>query len=114
MVTESVTAGERKPMHMASESFHATHLVCGASRAAASEIRLRGSAMAPGVALGEACFYHAGELARNDACGRGTNEAQRMREALATVAEQLQNLARDADAKLGHEAGDVFRAHGMM
>jgi len=70
--------------------------------------------MAPGVALGEACFYHAGELARNDACGRGTNEAQRMREALATVAEQLQNLARDADAKLGHEAGDVFRAHGMM
>lgn len=100
-------------MSLTDDNVHAAQREGDASRAA-PEVQLKGKGLAPGVGLGQACFYRAGDLTQDNTSPARANEAQRLREALAVVGEQLGNLADHAEAKLGREAGDIFRAQRMM
>src|SRR5680860_580915 len=84
------------------------------SQVARAEIRLQGSPLAPGIGVGRACFYCPAEAAPAYESASGARERERLFQALAAVAEQLGGLARDADAKLGGDLGDIFRAQRMM
>ncbi|MGH8502737.1 MAG: putative PEP-binding protein [Gammaproteobacteria bacterium] len=79
-----------------------------------AKLRLKGSPLAPGIGVGRACFYCPGEAAPAHEPASGVRERERLFQALAAVTEQLGGLARDADAKLGEELGDIFRAQRMM
>lgn len=80
-----------------------------------AEIRLKGVALAPGVALGRACFY-----ARRSAGPDTTvaadppQQTQRLNDALNWLARERSVLARQAGARLGPEHAEIFEAHRLM
>jgi phosphoenolpyruvate-protein kinase (PTS system EI component) len=80
---------------------------------APAEIRLSGTALSPGLAIGRPCI-----LSHKATTGAGYKnpgeERQRLADALAGMARRLEVLARTAAARLGAEAAEIFHAYRMM
>lgn len=79
------------------------------------ETRLKGIPLSPGIAFGRACLY----LGNTPVPGRDPQadplrEAFRLRQSLLSLGSQLEALARDAEARVGHENAQIFRAHRLM
>ncbi len=86
-----------------------------AKRSMPVETRLQGVPLAPGIAVGRACFYRrrksAAEVPSPPDCQR---EIQRLHNGLRWLARQRSVLARKARATLGHEQAEIFEAHRLM
>jgi phosphotransferase system enzyme I (PtsI) len=86
-----------------------------AKRHLSVETRLKGVALAPGVAVGRPCFYESQHAEPDSAYRTGSpHETQRLGNALRWLARQRSVLARDAKARLGPEYGEIFEAHRLM
>jgi len=86
-----------------------------AKRRLSAETRLKGAPLAPGIAVGRACFYEL-HTAEPDSVSRAgpQREIQRLGNSLRWLARQRSLLARDAEAKLGPEYAEIFEAHRLM
>ena len=82
--------------------------------AMSAEIRLRGTPVAPGIALGRACFFRCQSKGSAAVKGDVTVECRRMEEALAWMDLHLQQLARETEARLSPDEAGIFQAHRMM
>jgi phosphotransferase system enzyme I (PtsI) len=86
-----------------------------AKRSMPVEMRLQGVPLAPGIAVGRACFYRrrqsAAEVPSTPDCQR---EMQRLHNGLRWLARQRSVLARKARATLGNEQAEIFEAHRLM
>lgn len=79
------------------------------------EVRLKGTPLAPGIAAGRTCFYmsdasDAAPLPNSDP----QHEAFRLRQAFKRLRHQLDAMARDAEAKLGHEGTEIFHDQQLI
>jgi len=86
-----------------------------AKRRLSAETRLKGAPLAPGIAVGRACFYEL-YTAEPDSVSRADpqHEIQHLGNSLRWLARQRSLLARDAEAKLGPEYAEIFEAHRLM
>jgi len=86
-----------------------------AKRRLSAETRLTGVPLAPGIAVGRACFYelHTDEPDSISRAGP-RRETQRLGDSLKWLARQRSVLARSAEAKLGPEYAEIFEAHRLM
>jgi len=80
-----------------------------------ADVRLNGTPLAPGVAVGRACLYQRrdydpGPEQEND---RG-QEASRLHRALLRLDNHLEMLARNTAEKLGNESAEIFQAHRLL
>ena len=86
-----------------------------AKRRLAAETRLKGVALAPGVALGRACFYARRSAEPDTTAPAGPlQQVQRLDNALNWLARERSVLARQAGARLGPEHAEIFEAHRLM
>jgi phosphotransferase system enzyme I (PtsI) len=86
-----------------------------AKRRLSAETRLRGTPLAPGVAVGRACFYELCHVELDSPSPSGAKrETQRLTNSLRWLARQRSVLARKSEAKLGPEYAEIFQAHRMM
>lgn len=86
-----------------------------ARRRLSVEKRLQGVPLSPGVAIGRACFYRRRHSEQKPVSGTGPRqEIQRLQQSLRWLARQRSVLARQAEAKLGHEHAEIFEAHRLM
>jgi len=86
-----------------------------AKRHLSVETRLKGAALAPGVAVGRPCFYESQHAEPDSAYRAGSqHETERLGNALRWLARQRSVLARDAEARLGLEYAEIFAAHRLM
>ncbi|MCG6865716.1 MAG: hypothetical protein LJE58_09870 [Thiogranum sp.] len=80
-----------------------------------AETRLKGVALAPGVALGRACFYTRRSAEPDTTVpAAAPQESQRLNDALNWLARERSVLARQAAARLGPEHAEIFEAHRLM
>jgi phosphoenolpyruvate-protein phosphotransferase (PTS system enzyme I) len=80
-----------------------------------TEIRLKGTPLAPGVAIGRACFYELHDAVPDSAAQAGPErETQRLIDSLKWLADERSMLARNAEEKLGAEYAEIFEAHRLM
>jgi len=86
-----------------------------AKRRWSAETRLKGVPLAPGIAVGRACFYelHAAEPGSASQAG-SQRETQRLSNSLRWLARQRSVLARKSEEKLGPEYAEIFEAHRLM
>lgn len=85
-----------------------------AKRPSHTELRITGVALSAGVAAGRACFYQpTGSAAASPAAGGSTDE-QRLREALDWMTRRQEELARNAEASVGGDAAEIFRAYKLI
>jgi phosphotransferase system enzyme I (PtsI) len=80
-----------------------------------AERRLKGIPLAPGIALGRACFY----TRQHNAADSGSyfsagHEIQRLHHSLRWLARQRSVLARKAEAQLDSQHAEIFDAHRLM
>lgn len=80
-----------------------------------ADVRLKGTPLSPGIAIGRTCRY------RREASAPGSvlhydrqHEAFRLRQALQQLDCQLATLTRNAAEKLGAESAEIFHAHRLM
>jgi phosphotransferase system enzyme I (PtsI) len=86
-----------------------------AKRRWSAETRLKGVPLAPGIAIGRACFYEWHHAEPGSASQAGPqHETQRLGDSLRWLARQRSVLARNAEAKLGPEYAEIFEAHRLM
>ena len=84
-------------------------------RRLSAETRLQGTPLAPGVALGRACFYEVHDPETDFTPSPGPErETQRLADSLKWLVRQRSVLARKSEAKLGPEYAEIFQAHRMM
>ena len=80
-----------------------------------TETRLKGIPLAPGVAIGQACFYEMHDAVPDSAPQvEPERETQRLINSLKWLVDQRSMLARNAEAKLGAEYAEIFEAHRLM
>ena len=79
------------------------------------DVRLKGTPLSPGIAIGRTCFYRR-EASDPDSVLHNDHrhEAFRLRQALQRLDHQLDMLARGAAEKLGKESAEIFHAHRLM
>nr|MBS0019295.1 phosphoenolpyruvate--protein phosphotransferase [Gammaproteobacteria bacterium] len=80
----------------------------------ATEIRLRGIPVAPGIARGRVCFLQPAFSSQAGSAQCLVSESERLTEALSWLIERLQRLAADVTVQLGAEAGEIFWAQQMI
>jgi phosphotransferase system enzyme I (PtsI) len=86
-----------------------------AKRRLSAETRLKGAPLAPGIAVGRACFYELRKAEPDSVSPAGPQrEIQRLGNSLRWLARQRSALARNAEAKLGPEYAEIFEAHCLM
>ena len=75
---------------------------------------MRGVSLAPGIAIGRACFLQLEAPCFFDRVLPEYSEAARLIKALALLVERLAQLAQNANAQLGSQVGDIFLAHRLI
>ncbi len=80
----------------------------------ATEKRLRGIPLAPGVARGRACFLQSALVHSGDSARPPVRESERLTEAISWLIERLKRLAADVTVQLGADAGEIFWAQQMF
>ena len=84
-------------------------------RRPSTETRLKGIPLAPGVAIGQACFYELHDAVPDAVSQAGPErETQRLINSLKWLADQRSLLARNTEEKLGAEYAEIFEAHRLM
>ena len=78
------------------------------------EIKLQGTPLSPGIALGKACFYWQAARHPDKVVGSTQDQATRLQNALAWMDQRLEMLAQKADARLDQETAAIFRMHRLM
>lgn len=80
-----------------------------------ADVRLKGTPLSPGIAIGRSCLY------RREASDPVSalhydhrHETFRLRQALQQLDRQLESLTRNAADNLGTESAEIFRAHRLM
>lgn len=89
----------------------------GAAASASAEHVLKGTAAAPGIAIGVAAFRHAfpRELVRGDVRNAGeASEHERLRDALQKTQNDLLRMQSAAASELGEEHALIFAAHLLL
>lgn len=82
---------------------------------APAELRLGGTPLSPGVAIGRPCFLsHRTGASTQAAVPARDGEQRRLAAALAWMGQRLELLARTADERVGREAAKIFHAYRMM
>jgi len=86
-----------------------------AKRLLSADTRLKGVPLAPGIAVGRACFYELHHTEPDSVSPAGPQrQTQRLGNSLRWLARQRSVLARSAEAKLGPEYAEIFEAHRLM
>lgn len=73
----------------------------------------QGTALSPGLGFGRACFYHAPER-QSPYAQHVEGKPVRLHGIMQDIATHLDQLSREADARLSTTAGDIFRAQRML
>ena len=80
-----------------------------------AETRLQGTPLAPGVAVGRACFYELHQAESDSSSPSGPKrESRRLIDSLRMLLRQRSVLARKSEARLGPEYAEIFEAHRLM
>ena len=80
-----------------------------------TETHLTGVPLAPGIAVGRACFHEWQRPASDSAPQLDIDrETERLHHALRWLADQRSELAQKAEARVGHEHAEVFEAHRLI
>ena len=86
-----------------------------AKQSISAETRLQGTPLAPGVAVGRACFYEVCQAETDAASGpMPKRESRRLIDSLRLLSRQRSVLARKSEARLGPEYAEIFEAHRLM
>lgn len=80
----------------------------------ATEKRLRGIPVAPGVARGRACFLQSALVHSSGSARPPVSESERLTEAISWLIERLKRLAADVTVQLGADVGEIFWAQRMF
>ncbi len=81
---------------------------------ASTEVRLRGTALSPGVSVGRPCFFTWHKSSDSPASSAGGDEVQRLRDSLQRVARQRAHLAEETATVLDREHADIFTTQRLM
>lgn len=82
---------------------------------ASTEVTLSGVPLSPGVAVGRACLHRYRRMGRNAAGDEGqAPESRRLQAALDRMIRHMQELARQADARLGSEEAGIFVVYRLV
>jgi len=79
-----------------------------------TEVRLRGTALSPGVAVGRPCFFTWHNGSDSPGSSAGGDEVRRLRDSLQRVARQRVHLAEQTATVLDREHADIFTTQRLM